>query len=115
MRVLYVVGACLSKNTSANMSHNGYVQGLLENDCQVEILMAADSWGQTDNLLPRWKNAKYYCYPSETTHDRLRKHIGRNVLRPTVLAANSYVQTREPQKAASLKLSLIHISEPTRH
>ena len=50
------------------MSHNGYVQGLLENGCQVDILMAVDSWGQTDDLLPHWEDAKYYCYPSETIH-----------------------------------------------
>ena len=48
MRVLYVVGSCLTKNTSANMSHNGYVQGLLENACQVDILMSEDSWGVQD-------------------------------------------------------------------
>lgn len=106
MRVLYVVGACLSKNTSANMSHNGYVQGLLENGCQVDILMAVDSWGQTDDLLPHWEDAKYYCYPSETIHDRLRKYIGRNVLQPTVSATNSYVQMQEPQKAGNLKITV---------
>lgn len=106
MRVLYVVGACLSKNTSANMSHNGYVQGLLENGCQVDILMAADSWGQTDDFLPHWDDAKYYCYPSETIHDRLRKYIGRNVLQSTVSATNSCVQTQKPQKAENLKVTV---------
>ncbi len=40
MDVLYVVGSCLTKNTSANMSHNAYVQGLLENGCNVDIIMA---------------------------------------------------------------------------
>ena len=106
MRVLYVVGACLSKNTSANMSHNGYVQGLLENGCQVDILMAADSWGQTDNLLPQWEDAKYYCYPSETIHDKFRKHIGGNVFHPTVSTADSQAQTKEPQKKVNLKVTV---------
>ena len=32
MKVLYIVGSCLYNNTSANMSHNAYVQGLLEMD-----------------------------------------------------------------------------------
>lgn len=81
MRVLYVVGTCLSKNTSANMSHNGYVQGLLENGCQVDILMAKDGWGQTDVLLPRWKNVRYFCYSSEAIHDKLRKIFGKSLLR----------------------------------
>ena len=35
MKVLYVTSACLTKNTSANMSHNGYVKGLIDNGNQV--------------------------------------------------------------------------------
>ncbi len=73
MKVLYVVGSCLTKNTSANMSHNGYVQGLLENGCQVDILMAEDSWGTQDKALPTWEQADYFCYPSVAWQDRLRK------------------------------------------
>lgn len=73
MKVLYVVGACLTHNTSANMSHNGYVQGLLENGCEVDILMAKDSWGQEDKGLHEWKDATYYVYNSESFFSRLRK------------------------------------------
>lgn len=72
MRVLYVVGSCLTKNTSANMSHNAYVQGLLENGCEVDILMAEDSWGQQDSRLPIWREARYYCYPSSAPQDKFR-------------------------------------------
>lgn len=78
MKVLYVVGACLTKNTSANMSHNGYVQGLLENGCQLDILMAEDSWGAQDNALPTWEQATYHRYPSVAIQDRLRKKIRGN-------------------------------------
>lgn len=72
MRVLYVVGSCLTKNTSANMSHNAYVQGLLENGCTVDILMAKDSWGAQDNKLPVWKEARYFYYSTASLQDRLR-------------------------------------------
>lgn len=75
MKVLYVVGSCLTKNTSANMSHNGYVQGFIENSCEVDILMAEDSWGAHDNALPIWKEAKYFAYPSIAFKDRIRKKI----------------------------------------
>lgn len=71
MRVLYVVGSCLTKNTSANMSHNAYVQGLLENGCTVDILMAKDSWGAQDNKLPIWKEAHYFCYSASSFQDKL--------------------------------------------
>jgi hypothetical protein len=55
------------------MSHNGYVQGLLENGCRVDILMADDSWGEQDNALPNWEQATYYRYPAVSFQDRLRR------------------------------------------
>lgn len=75
MNVLYVVGACLTKNTSANMSHNSYVQGLLENGCALDILMAQDSWGEEDAALPTWEEARYFRYGSVSFADRLRKRF----------------------------------------
>ena len=60
MRVLYVTGACLTKNTSANMSHNSYLQGLIENGAMVEVVMAKDGWGSEDNKLPKFKDITYY-------------------------------------------------------
>lgn len=77
MNVLYVVGSCLTKNTSANMSHNSYVQGLLENGCKLDILMAQDSWGAEDAALPTWKEARYFRYPSTSAADRLRKKFSK--------------------------------------
>ncbi|WP_461818666.1 glycosyltransferase family protein [Faecalimonas sp.] len=75
MRVLYVVGTCLTKNTSANMSHNCYVQGLLENGCEVDIIMANDSWGQSDRGLPKWDEAHYYIYNNVSKIEKLRRRF----------------------------------------
>lgn len=72
MKVLYVVGTNLSMNTSANISHNAYVQGLLENGCEVDILMSSASWGEKDEALPIWKEAKYHIYNSVSLIDRLK-------------------------------------------
>ena len=72
MKVLYVVGTNLSKNTSANISHNAYVKGLLENDCQVDILMSSSSWGESDESLPTWKEATYFIYNSVSLIDRFK-------------------------------------------
>ena len=72
MKVLYITGSCLTKNTSANMSHNGYVQGLLENGAEVTILMANDSWGKTDNKLHKWENAKYIEFNSVSFIDKIK-------------------------------------------
>ena len=84
MRVLYVTGSCLTKNTSANMSHNGYVQGLLENGAQVDIIMAEDSWGKTDPAFSEWEHANYYVYRSESLKDLLRKR-GRKTFSETCI------------------------------
>ena len=73
IKVLYVTGSCLTKNTSANMSHNGYVQGLLENGAQVDIIMAENGWGETDPAFLKRKQANYFIYNSESFKDILRK------------------------------------------
>ena len=108
MKVLYVVGSCLTKNTSANMSHNGYVQGLLENDCQVDILMAEDSWGVQDNALPTWEKATYYRYSSVTIQDRLRNRLRGSApapVRATVASTHATVSA-EMSTVASVKARL---------
>ena len=75
MKVLYITGACLTKNTSANMSHNGYVKGLLDCGCEVDIIMAKDSWGAEDKALLKWEGAHYYEFESTSFSDKLRKWI----------------------------------------
>lgn len=79
MNVLYVVGANLTRNTSANMSHNGYVQGLIDNGCNVDILMQTNSWGQQDVTLKRFDKARYFEYESESLPDKIRKRFSQTV------------------------------------
>ena len=75
MNVLYVTGACLTRNTSANMSHNAFVQGLLENGCDVDIVMAKDSWGDPDQGLPVWEKAKYHVFSSLSLADWVKYQL----------------------------------------
>ena len=72
-KALYVTGACLTRNTSANLSHNGFVQGLLEAGYDLDIIMADESWGEEDRALPRWEQAHYYEFRAASFSDRLRK------------------------------------------
>ena len=90
MRVLYVTGSNLGKNTSANMSHNGYVQGLLENGATLDIIMADDSYGEADTKLKNWEGVRYSVYSSLSWVDKLRRK-GRNVVKvePSVNAESS--------------------------
>lgn len=92
MKVLYVVGSCLTRNTSANISHNAYVQGLLENGCDVEILMARSSWGQEDSGMPVWDKATYFTYSSESWVDRWRDRV-RGVLESPALPVEKSLET----------------------
>lgn len=73
IKVLYVTASCLTRNTSANMSHNSYVQGLLDNGVSVDIVMANDSWGKQDSALPVFPNATYYKFCSVSFSERLRR------------------------------------------
>ena len=84
MKALYVTGACLTRNTSANLSHNGFVQGLLEAGCSVDIIMADESWGEKDRGLPRWEKARYYEFRSAAFSDRLRRLYKKAEKRPPV-------------------------------
>jgi hypothetical protein len=72
MKVLYVVGTNLNRNTSANISHNAYVKGLLENNCEVDIVMASSSWGEKDTSLRTFKEANYFTFNSVSIGDKLR-------------------------------------------
>lgn len=70
-----MTASCLDKNTSANMSHNAYIQGLIENDVELDIIMASDSWGESDSKLHRFEKANYYIYNSLSIKDRVVAHI----------------------------------------
>lgn len=83
MKVLYVTGACLFNNTSANMSHNAYVQGLLENGADLDIIMASDSWGDSDSKFKKYPNARYFIYNSVSLIDCIRLKA-RGIIKPQV-------------------------------
>lgn len=75
MEILYVVGSCLQRNTSANMSHNSYIQGLIENGHSVDIIMSNDSFGAVDNYFPKFAGAKYYEFDSIPKVNYLRDFV----------------------------------------
>lgn len=58
MKILYIVGNNLQENTSANISHNAYIKGLIENNCDVDILMKSRDGLSIDKNMPKF-NANY--------------------------------------------------------
>ena len=95
MKVLYVVGSCLTKNTSANMSHNGYVQGLLENGAQVDIVMADESWGKTEPVFLRWEQ------------DRLRKKVRQSFSEVDATSVNKLPEDNKTAKSEKINIRSI--------
>ncbi|MBR6155322.1 MAG: hypothetical protein IKQ27_00055 [Lachnospiraceae bacterium] len=107
MKVLYVTGSCLTKNTSANMSHNGYVQGLLENGAEVDIIMAQDSWGEADPAFSQWEKAKYYVYNSVSLKDKIRKTGRKGFQAASVSDTKDAVNNHRNAKKKSINLRSI--------
>lgn len=69
------------------MSHNAYVKGLIENGCDVDIIMAKSSFGAEDKALPHWREATYYEYETATFGERLRARL-RDASKKVILTPN---------------------------
>ena len=110
MNILYVTGSCLTRNTSANMSHNGYVKGLLENGHNADIIMAKESWGEEDKALPRWESARYFEYDSVSFADRLRKRVGHTLSAQTV-ETSSEDKTAVKKQRTSIKATIRSVAK----
>lgn len=74
MRVLVVVGSNLKINTSANLCHKAYIQGLLENGYHVDILTVGY---ENDNDLLGFDKEKVdiFRYPMESLYEKIGKKI----------------------------------------
>jgi len=88
-RALYVCGSCLFRNTSANMSHHGFLRGLVENGYEVDVLMPSESFGPLDPGLPRVEGARY------------RMHSATSVRGAAVAAIRGWFDRGIPAGAAS--------------
>jgi hypothetical protein len=92
MKVLYITGSCLQCNTSANMSHNSFVQGLIENNCDVDIIMADPGLLKVDQNMPFWKEAKYFVYKSTPVLDKIGKLV------KLIINPNKWYQSKRQSK-----------------
>ena len=110
MKVLFIVGSCLYMNTSANMSHNAYIKGLIENGYDVDVLMPDNSFGEKDNILKNIEGANYYIFPyySNLTlkifslKDKIRKGSSAKTV-SQVSSANDGSEVSKPGLKAKIK------------
>ena len=89
------------------MSHNGYVQGLLENGADLDIIMASDSWGEADNKLKRWEDVRYFEYEPSSFADKLKDRLKRFIPQPQSSQSVTTTATKsESQGDAKPKVSM---------
>lgn len=77
MRVLVVVGSDLSINSSANLCHKAYIQGLLENGCTVEILTVGND-SENNQTAYNDDNILVHLYPMKSLYERVGRVFKRN-------------------------------------
>ena len=110
MKVLYVTGACLFRNTSANMSHNAYVRGLINNGVDLDIIMASDSWGESDSKFRKETGARYFIYDSVSIPDRIRLR-SRGLISTGGAGASSNSETADGSSRARKGSVKVHLRQ----
>ena len=76
MRALIVVGSDLSINSSANLCHTAYINGLLNYGCDVDVLTAGDpiELKSTDDIR---HGVHYFVYPMDTLYEKAGRFVRR--------------------------------------
>lgn len=93
MRVLYITGNNLQYNNSANMSHNAFLKGLIDNGAVVDVVMAQIGYLEKDESMPYFEEACYYEFkPTSWINDFVEtlKNKRRNISNETEEAGDSF-------------------------
>ena len=71
MEVLVVIGQCLKVNSSANIAHCAYIQGLIDNGANVDLLTGSDEGQIVDSniIIPKVDNI--YEYSTLSLYERI--------------------------------------------
>jgi len=77
MRILFVVGQDLRQNTSANISHIAYLQGLISNGFKVTVIMAKSRL-EKGKLLKLPEEPKYFEYAAYDIFSTMVGYVNRH-------------------------------------
>lgn len=74
MNILIVVASCLKVNTSANLCHLAYIQGCIDNGCNVDVISMSEKNVSVDSSikLPEGPNWIFYDPPK---HNNVTKRV----------------------------------------
>ena len=107
MKALIVVGSDLSINSSANLCHTAYINGLLNYGCDVDVLTAGEpiELKSTDNIR---HGVHYFVYPMDTLYEKAGRFIRRFRRGRTTDAASAVSTSFSEAKPASKLKRIIH-------
>ncbi len=66
--ILFVVGSDLSTNSSANLCHNAYINGFVENGCKVDVVTVCSEDGVR---VERDSQLRYFGYKSDSLYEKI--------------------------------------------
>lgn len=84
MNVLVIVGSDLTVNSSANLCHKAYIQGLLENHCNVDVLTVGANISNSALGFDNYPDAHFYTYKMESLYEKVGKLFSRKIAAPAV-------------------------------
>lgn len=82
MNVLVIVGSDLSINTSANLCHKAYIQGLLENHCSVDVLTVRNCALKSTLGFAENADVRFFGFEMESLYEKIGKLIARKNTTP---------------------------------
>ena len=85
MRILIIVGGYLRENSSANLCHRAYIQGFLDNGCDVTVISASDNDCPIDRSIELPVGAKYITFEGS----RITKYAKNKSKQPSSYARTS--------------------------
>ncbi len=80
MKVLVINGDCITTNSSANLCHLAYINGLVDSGCDVTLLSADGSDYDTDKSMVIPPQVKSYTYYGVTLYEKLSLKKSRNAV-----------------------------------
>lgn len=78
MTVLVIVGSDLSSNSSANLCHKAYIQGLLDNGCSVDVITVGENVDSVDFGFDKKEPVRFYSYKMEALYEKAAKFLRRS-------------------------------------
>lgn len=110
MKVLYITGNNLQYNNSANMSHNAFLKGLIDNGAAVDVIMAQIGYLKKDDSMPYFEEACYHEYkPTSWINDfveKLKNRRGNNTKEMEVAGGGNTHQATPATSESPLKSNL---------